>query len=100
MVIYNGRGITRALSHCQCLGACHVVYMHSGSNVELCVIILLSNGNLWMSLQPRVVAVSKTKPVEAIREAYEAGQRDFGENYVQVMLNMAAETSANFTCHS
>jgi len=29
------------------------------------------------------VAVSKTKPVEALREAYEAGQRDFGENYVQ-----------------
>lgn len=30
-----------------------------------------------------LVAVSKTKPVECIREAYEAGQRDFGENYVQ-----------------
>ena len=36
------------------------------------------------TLQPRLVAVSKTKPVEAIREAYEAGHRDFGENYVQV----------------
>lgn len=31
---------------------------------------------------PRLVAVSKTKPVEALMEAYEAGQRDFGENYV------------------
>ncbi|MGO8998819.1 MAG: YggS family pyridoxal phosphate-dependent enzyme [Polyangiaceae bacterium] len=31
----------------------------------------------------RLVAVSKTKPVEAIREAYEAGQRAFGENYAQ-----------------
>lgn len=31
---------------------------------------------------PRLVAVSKTKPVEALLEAYEAGQRDFGENYV------------------
>jgi uncharacterized pyridoxal phosphate-containing UPF0001 family protein len=41
------------------------------------------------------VAVSKTKPVEAIREAYDAGQRHFGENYVQVMLNMAAKTLAN-----
>lgn len=30
-----------------------------------------------------LVAVSKTKPAEMIREAYEAGQRDFGENYVQ-----------------
>lgn len=29
------------------------------------------------------MAVSKTKPAEALREAYDAGQRDFGENYVQ-----------------
>lgn len=29
------------------------------------------------------MAVSKTKPVESIIEAYEAGQRHFGENYVQ-----------------
>jgi pyridoxal phosphate enzyme (YggS family) len=31
----------------------------------------------------RLVAVSKGQPAEAIRAAYEAGQRDFGENYVQ-----------------
>lgn len=31
----------------------------------------------------RLVAVSKTKPVEAIREAYHAGQLDFGENKAQ-----------------
>ncbi|ABS25572.1 YggS family pyridoxal phosphate-dependent enzyme [Anaeromyxobacter sp. Fw109-5] len=30
-----------------------------------------------------LVAVSKTQPAAAIREAYEAGQRDFGENYAQ-----------------
>jgi pyridoxal phosphate enzyme (YggS family) len=30
-----------------------------------------------------LVAVSKTQPVEAIREAWAAGQRDFGENYAQ-----------------
>lgn len=30
-----------------------------------------------------VVAVSKTKPEEAIMELYEAGHRDFGENYIQ-----------------
>ena len=34
---------------------------------------------------PRLVAVSKTKPVEALQAAYDAGQRDFGENYVQVL---------------
>lgn len=32
--------------------------------------------------EPRIVAVSKTKPVEVLMEAYEAGQRHFGENYV------------------
>lgn len=31
----------------------------------------------------RLLAVSKTKPVAALQEAYQAGQRLFGENYVQ-----------------
>jgi pyridoxal phosphate enzyme (YggS family) len=31
----------------------------------------------------RLIAVSKTFPIEAVRAAYEAGQRDFGENRVQ-----------------
>lgn len=31
----------------------------------------------------QVLAVSKTKPPEAVRAAVEAGQRDFGENHVQ-----------------
>ena len=30
-----------------------------------------------------IVAVSKTKPEEAIMELYDAGHRDFGENYIQ-----------------
>ncbi len=34
----------------------------------------------------RLVAVSKTFPIEAVREAYDAGQRDFGENRVQEAL--------------
>jgi PLP dependent protein len=38
----------------------------------------------------RLVAVSKTKPAEAVREAYAAGQRDFGENYVQELSEKAA----------
>lgn len=37
----------------------------------------------------RLVAVSKTKPVEDIRELYTAGQRIFGENYVQEMVEKA-----------
>lgn len=34
----------------------------------------------------RLVAVSKTFPLESIRDAYSAGQRDFGENRVQEAL--------------
>ncbi len=37
----------------------------------------------------RLVAVSKTKPAEMIREAYAAGQRDFGENYAQELAAKA-----------
>jgi pyridoxal phosphate enzyme (YggS family) len=39
----------------------------------------------------RLIAVSKTKPASLIREAYEAGQRDFGENYVQELVKKADE---------
>ncbi|MCK5637660.1 MAG: YggS family pyridoxal phosphate-dependent enzyme, partial [Flavobacteriaceae bacterium] len=34
-----------------------------------------------------LVAVSKTKPVADIQEAYNAGQRNFGENKIQEMVN-------------
>lgn len=38
-----------------------------------------------------LVAVSKTKPASAIREAYGAGQRVFGENYVQELVEKRRE---------
>lgn len=34
-----------------------------------------------------LVAVSKTKPNEFILEAYQSGQKDFGENYVQELVD-------------
>ncbi len=34
-----------------------------------------------------LIAVSKTKPVEMLREAYDAGVRDFGENKVQEIVD-------------
>ena len=37
----------------------------------------------------KLVAVSKTKPPGAVREAYEAGQRAFGENYAQELAAKA-----------
>jgi pyridoxal phosphate enzyme (YggS family) len=39
----------------------------------------------------QLVAVSKTFPAEAIREAYAAGQRVFGENYAQELRDKAKE---------
>lgn len=33
-----------------------------------------------------LIAVSKTKPLEMLKEAYEAGARDFGENHVQELV--------------
>ena len=33
-----------------------------------------------------LVAVSKTKPVEDLLALYDLGQRDFGENYVQELI--------------
>ena len=41
----------------------------------------------------RVVAASKTKPVSALREVYDAGLRCFGENYVQELLQKAPQVS-------
>ncbi|GAB0087394.1 Pyridoxal phosphate homeostasis protein [Sergentomyia squamirostris] len=40
--------------------------------------------------KPYLVAVSKTKPAEMVMEAYEAGQRHFGENYVQELVEKAS----------
>ncbi len=39
----------------------------------------------------RLVLASKTQPASAIRAAYNAGARDFGENYVQEALAKRAE---------
>ncbi len=41
--------------------------------------------------QIRLLAVSKKKPAEAVLEAYSAGQRDFGENFVQEGLEKITE---------
>jgi pyridoxal phosphate enzyme (YggS family) len=47
----------------------------------------------------RLVAVSKTKPTEAIRELYDLGQRDFGENYVQEMVEKSTLLPADIQWH-
>jgi PLP dependent protein len=46
-----------------------------------------------------LVAVSKTKPLSAVVEAYEAGQKDFGENYVQELVDKAATLPKDIRWH-
>jgi len=38
-----------------------------------------------------LLAVSKTKPAQAVRDAYAAGLHDFGENYLQEALGKQAD---------
>lgn len=46
-----------------------------------------------------LVAVSKTKPVEAIQELYDLGQRDFGENYVQELVDKQSKLPSDIRWH-
>jgi pyridoxal phosphate enzyme (YggS family) len=47
----------------------------------------------------QLVAVSKTKTVEEILTLYEQGQRDFGENYVQELLDKQARLPTDIRWH-
>lgn len=49
--------------------------------------------------QVTLVAVSKTKPVSMIQELYDAGQRDFGENKVQELMEKMPQLPANIRWH-
>ncbi len=57
--------------------------------------------NIKSSLPENVtlVAVSKTKPVSDLMEAYQAGQRIFGENYVQELVEKQAELHNDVQWH-
>ncbi len=46
-----------------------------------------------------LIAVSKTKPIEMLREAYEAGARDFGENKVQELMDKIPAMPADIRWH-
>lgn len=46
-----------------------------------------------------LVAVSKTKPISALEEAYNAGHRDFGENKVQELCQKAEAMSSEIRWH-
>lgn len=57
--------------------------------------------NLQTQLPENVclIAVSKTKPASAIQEAYDAGQRDFGENKVQELVEKHAQLPKDIRWH-
>ena len=46
-----------------------------------------------------LIAVSKTKPLALLREAYDAGAREFGENKVQDLLDRIPEMPADVRWH-
>ena len=46
-----------------------------------------------------LVAVSKTKPMEAIKELYDLGHRDFGENYVQELVEKEQQLPKDIQWH-
>jgi len=64
------------------------------------------NTEVWKKLHDEfaakgvtLVAVSKTKPVSDIAELYGLGQRDFGENYVQELVEKQSLLPADIRWH-
>lgn len=47
----------------------------------------------------KLLAISKYQPIEAIQEAYDAGQRMFGENHIQEMAAKAAVLPKDIQWH-
>lgn len=54
---------------------------------------------IQIGLNTSLIAVSKTKPVSALQEAYDAGQRIFGENKVQEMVEKHAQLPKDIEWH-
>lgn len=64
-------------------------------NIEAYQSILTTLKNQRVEL----IAVSKTKPIEDIIELYNLGQRDFGENYVQELVDKFSHSSEDIRWH-
>ncbi len=64
------------------------------------------NEQVWKALSGELgpkgvslVAVSKTKPAEDVRALYGLGQRDFGENYVQELVDKQGQLPQDIRWH-
>ena len=55
--------------------------------------------SLCLDGKATLVAVSKTKPNEMLMDAYEAGHRDFGENYVQELVDKHEQLPKDINWH-
>jgi pyridoxal phosphate enzyme (YggS family) len=55
--------------------------------------------NETVPIKVSLIAVSKTKPVEDIQQAYDAGQRLFGENMVQELVDKHEHLPADIQWH-
>ena len=51
------------------------------------------------SYQAQLIAVSKKKPIEDILEAIDTGQKNFGENYVQELVEKESHFKGNVNWH-
>ena len=59
----------------------------------------INNIKSQLPSQVTLVAVSKTKPVTDLMEAYNAGQRIFGENYVQELVEKYEQLPKDIQWH-
>lgn len=66
-----------------------------GSLEEVNARVATAAGLSATSKLPILVAVSKLKPASDILGCYDAGHREFGENYVDELLEKATEVSKN-----
>ncbi len=71
-------------------------------NANFARMIAESLQKIWKELKPfkaSLVAVSKTKPNEDLQEAYDAGNRIFGENKVQELVSKAESLPKDIEWH-
>ncbi len=69
--------------------------MEVKTDIQSALVLIKSKLPAGVSL----VAVSKTKPAELIQEAYKAGHLEFGENYVQELVEKQAQLPPDIKWH-
>ena len=70
-------------------------FAHIPQNLQNVLSLIIRESKLaGQKRTPRLVAVSKTFPSEAIVAAYNEGQRHFGENYIQELISKSEELQA------